>query len=278
MGSWARMLLLPLCLAWHAPTLAFGPSGYCPAPWTRQRVRGGLGGVNGGACLTGRTAAAAGDGGVEAASTDSAQLSKRSAQESEALQKLSWLRAKTDGNGLRHDCSTVDTQPYRAIWAEHAPKILELLPQSAAAAADGDMAQAYTEAIMYKTSSKGIISGIASGNAFAFLNAVEMLVSQYPQQDNGVAFIFQGAYYLAAPWPVKSAKKAIAAFEKALAVAPTSRRNLYYSGVAALAAGDKKRARELFSSAATAPCLSASEEDIGAFMECEARLGVQAAS
>ncbi|KAG5187705.1 hypothetical protein JKP88DRAFT_287946 [Tribonema minus] len=240
MESWARMLLLLLlCLAWHAPTLAFGPSGYCPAPWTRQRVRGGLGGVNGGACLTGRTAAAAGDGGAEAASTDrwesggsgnggveAASTDRKLAfagdgsgehrQESEALQKLSWLRAKTDGNGLRHDCSTVDSPPYRAIWAEHAPKILELLPQSAAAAVDGDMAQAYTEAIMYKTSSKGIISGIASGNAFAFLNAVEMLVSQYPQQDNGVAFIFQGAYYLAAPWPVKSAKKAVAAFEKAL--------------------------------------------------------------
>jgi hypothetical protein len=35
-------------------------------------------------------------------------------------------------------------------------------------------------------------------------------------QDNGVGHIFQGAYHLASPWPARSPKKAVAAFNKAL--------------------------------------------------------------
>ena len=45
-----------------------------------------------------------------------------------------------------------------------------------------------------------------------------VLVKKFPAQDNGVAFIFQGSYYLAAPWPIRSPKKARENFEKALKV------------------------------------------------------------
>lgn len=47
---------------------------------------------------------------------------------------------------------------------------------------------------------------------------MNVLVKKFPTQDNGVAFIFQGSYYLAAPWPVRSAKKARACYEKAVEV------------------------------------------------------------
>lgn len=40
----------------------------------------------------------------------------------------------------------------------------------------------HDQAVMYKVSSKGILSGIASGNAFSFLSAVKNLVSQFPEQ------------------------------------------------------------------------------------------------
>lgn len=43
-------------------------------------------------------------------------------------------------------------------------------------------------------------------------------MNKYPTQDNGVAFIFQGSYYLAAPWPIRSPKKALENYEKAVQV------------------------------------------------------------
>ena len=33
---------------------------------------------------------------------------------------------------------------------------------------------------MYRAASKGVVSGIASGNAFSFLKAIEVLEKQYP--------------------------------------------------------------------------------------------------
>ena len=42
------------------------------------------------------------------------------------------------------------------------------------------------------------------------------LVKKFPSQDNGVAFVFQGSYFLAAPWPVRSPRKALACYEKAV--------------------------------------------------------------
>lgn len=57
-----------------------------------------------------------------------------------------------------------------------------------------------------------------AGKALAFTSAMTVLVKKFPTQDNGVAFIFQGSYYLAAPWPIRSAKKALACYDKAVKV------------------------------------------------------------
>lgn len=56
------------------------------------------------------------------------------------------------------------------------------------------------------------------GKALAFTSAMGVLVKKFPTQDNGVAFIFQGSYYLAAPWPIRSPKKARENYDKALKV------------------------------------------------------------
>jgi hypothetical protein len=36
------------------------------------------------------------------------------------------------------------------------------------------------QAVMYRVASKGVVSGIASGNAFVFLKAVDALTKKYP--------------------------------------------------------------------------------------------------
>ena len=56
----------------------------------------------------------------------------------------------------------------------------------------------------------------AVGKALAFTSAMTALVKKFPSQDNGVAFVFQGSYFLAAPWPVRSPRKALACYEKAV--------------------------------------------------------------
>ncbi|CAM9978756.1 unnamed protein product, partial [Laminaria digitata] len=67
---------------------------------------------------------------------------------------------------------------------------------------------------MYSVASQGIVEAFVSGKALAFTSAMNVLVKKFPAQDNGVAFIFQGSYYLAAPWPIRSPKKARDNFEK----------------------------------------------------------------
>lgn len=57
-----------------------------------------------------------------------------------------------------------------------------------------------------------------AGKALTFTSAMAALLKKFPAQDNGVAFIFQGCYYLAAPWPIRSTKKALTCFEKAIEV------------------------------------------------------------
>lgn len=51
-----------------------------------------------------------------------------------------------------------------------------------------------------------------------FFSAVKTMASNFPKQDNGIAFIFKGSYYLAAPWPVRSPKKARDNYEMAVKV------------------------------------------------------------
>lgn len=59
---------------------------------------------------------------------------------------------------------------------------------------------------------------LAPGKALSFTSAMSVLVKKFPEQDNGVAYIFQGSYFLAAPWPIRSPIKARESFEKAVKV------------------------------------------------------------
>lgn len=62
------------------------------------------------------------------------------------------------------------------------------------------------------------MKNITAGETGAYTTAVHKLLKRHPTQDNGVAYIFHGAYFLAAPWPIRNPRKASLNFEKALEV------------------------------------------------------------
>ncbi|CAM9560481.1 unnamed protein product [Ectocarpus fasciculatus] len=195
---------------------------------------------------------------------------------------LSWIRCSTAGNGLivadGGKAATSDTAERRELWGEHAPRVLQLVKESGEEpSTDPELQQIFTEAIMYSMATQGVVEAIVSGKALAFTSAMNVLVKKFPTQDNGVAFIFQGSYYLAAPWPLRSTKKALASYEKAVKVNGRSRRNVYYAGLGRLACGDKRGAAEMFRRAVSddqCESASATERDIAVSLREQAQRGL----
>ncbi|CAM9463503.1 unnamed protein product [Ectocarpus sp. 12 AP-2014] len=195
---------------------------------------------------------------------------------------LSWIRCSTDGNGLivadGGKAATSDTVERRELWGKHAPRVLQLVKESGEEpSSDPELQQMFTEAVMYSVATQGVVEAIVSGKALAFTSAMNVLVKNFPTQDNGVAFIFQGSYYLAAPWPLRSPTKARASYEKAVNVNGRSRRNVYYAGLGRLACGDKRGAAEMFRRAVSDDqCENASptERDIAVSLREQAQRGL----
>ncbi|CAM9239577.1 unnamed protein product [Ascophyllum nodosum] len=195
---------------------------------------------------------------------------------------LSWIRCKTEGNGLviTEDgrVTTSDTADRRELWATHAPRVLQLLDEvGQEPASDAELQQLYIEAIMYSMSCQGIPEAFVTGKTLAFTSAMGVLVKDFPAQDNGVAHIFQGSYFLAAPWPLRSPRKACKSFDKAVKVNGRSRRNVYYAGVGKLARGDRKGAAEMFRRAMSdeyCESASATERDIAGALREQSKRGL----
>ncbi|CAM9679210.1 unnamed protein product, partial [Ectocarpus sp. 13 AM-2016] len=195
---------------------------------------------------------------------------------------LSWIRCSTAGNGLivadGGKAATSDTVERRELWGKHAPRVLQLVKESGKEpSSDPELQQIFTEAVMYSVATQGVVEAIVSGKALAFTSAMNVLVKKFPTQDNGVAFIFQGSYYLAAPWPLRSPTKARASYEKAVNVNGRSRRNVYYAGLGRLACGDKRGAAEMFRRAVSDDqCENASptERDIAVSLREQAQRGM----
>ena len=156
------------------------------------------------------------------------------------------------------------------MWAATVPPIVGALEARLKASKSGDdEAEALflvTEAFTYKAASKSIIKAIVGGDALQFNNYVDEMVRKYPSYDNGLAHIYRGAFFLAAPWPVYSPKKAQKHFLDALAVDPQSHRALYYAGVGAYYCKRYKEATGYFEKAA---CKSSSTATTTSEKDCE---------
>lgn len=134
----------------------------------------------------------------------------------------------------------------------------------------------FIECFSSVSGAKGIAVAAVSGDAVVFLRSVNRLKSRHASYNNGLAHLFTAAFYLAAPFPVRSPAKALAAAQEAVACAPLSRRNRYYEGLALLASGDKPGAVASFKMAleTTATATTQSERDIDGVLLREAARGL----
>ncbi|CAM9825453.1 unnamed protein product [Phaeothamnion confervicola] len=206
----------------------------------------------------------------------SGKIATPDAKRAAARAAISWLRRATNGNGLGVD-GTSDTPEFRALWRAHAPTILSLVRGAAPAGVttgDAELHQMFTEGLMYTLSAKGIVKAVASGDAGAYLAANRVLLRDFPNHDGGVGYIFQGGFFLAAPWPLRNVDAAQAQFEKALAVSPGSRRNAFYVGIAQFTAGRFDDAAASFRRALELQPASDTEADIADWLEREGRKGL----
>ena len=90
----------------------------------------------------------------------------------------------------------------------------------------------YAEAFTYSTSSKGILKAAVSGDGYTFIKLVDELIKKYPTFDKGVAYIYKGAFYLAAPWPLKSITTASKSIQQAYDLEPKSIRYVFCQSIA----------------------------------------------
>lgn len=105
---------------------------------------------------------------------------------------------------------------------------------------------------------------------------VNKMEKSFPEHCDGLAHIFATAFSIAAPFPVRSIRKAVAKSRKALEVNPRSKRNLYYAGLASFYNKDLDEARKMFSAALSAEVFSQSEMDIAKALDREAARGLAA--
>ncbi|CAM9472179.1 unnamed protein product [Choristocarpus tenellus] len=225
---------------------------------------------------------------VEELTSRSSSMDDSVLQQSAAEALLSWLRTSTVGNGLGitqgGDVETSDTNQRREEWRKNAPKIISLIKDTGLdTTQDAQLQRIFAEAVMYQSSSKGVLKAALTGDAITFKSAVNVLVDKYPEHDNGVGFIFLGAFYLAAPWPIQNPPKAKILFDKAVEVNGRSRRNIYYAGLARLSLGQWKEAAAAFRRALSddeedgSCCASPGERDISSFLTLQAGRGLEVA-
>ena len=181
------------------------------------------------------------------------------------------IRIRTNGNALLVEGGS-DTPEHRALWKEMAPETVRLAKAARDARPDDPLAQVtYTEAYMYDASSQGIVEAILKGAAGEYKRNAQALIDRFPQYENGAGYVFMGSFYFAAPWPLSDAKKGRTLLDQALAVAPSSRRNLYFAGVAAYRMDDYARAAELFEKVPGGTCTTPNERDLCDFVTRESQ-------
>ena len=181
------------------------------------------------------------------------------------------MRIKTNGNSLLIE-GTSDTSANKRFWSKWGKEAVDLAkagydqkPNDAHALA------VYTDAFMFYSSSFGILKSAVTGAADEYKKNANALIQNHPKYDGGVGYVFLGAFYLIAPWPLSDKKLARELMDKALATNPESRRNNYYVGVVAYRHGDYERAATFFEKALTKKCTSPTERDFCSFMKKESQ-------
>lgn len=105
-----------------------------------------------------------------------------------------------------------------------------------------------------------------------FMKYVKQIVARYPKFDEGVPHIYDGAFKLAAPWPLRDVAGAVKAFQRAVEVQPLSLRNHYFMGVAHYHNSEFDKAEKHFRFAVTeAESVAYTEVDVRDFFMRESK-------
>lgn len=189
---------------------------------------------------------------------------------------LSYMRKKSNGNGIKADGNTCDTKENRTMWRTHGPVAMRLLEDIKSTKGKEPLYHfLYAEAFMYCSCADSIVKAALRGDAMHFKRNAKPLLETHPTYGDGVGHIFMGAFYLAAPWPVHSFKKGKYHFDAAYRIGPKSRRNTYYQGVVARAEKRPEDAIKWFKAALAAKPTSPEEADIGAFVLEQSKLALE---
>ena len=185
------------------------------------------------------------------------------------------MRVKTNGNIICINGKTQDNNENKAVWAKFAPEALKLSEKAVKANPDDRKALlTYAESYLYQSSSFGILKAIFKGAADQYKKNANALIIKFPKADDALGEIYLGCFYVVAPWPMSSRKKARKHFENALKLAPESIRSHYYVGLQAFIDNEYKTAKKEFDFVIDNPCTRNSEYDYCGFMKKEAEKGL----
>lgn len=181
------------------------------------------------------------------------------------------MRIRTNGNALLVEGRS-DTPEHRAIWRDAAPEAVRLARAARDRRPDDpDALSIYAEAYMFDASSQGIVEAILKGAAREFKRNAQVLIDRFPRHENGGAYVHLGSFYFVAPWPLADPEQGQELLEQAVVIAPSSRRNRYFAGVAAYRREDYARAAAHFDAVAAGTCMTPTEIDLCEFVTAESR-------
>jgi len=185
------------------------------------------------------------------------------------------MRVKTNGNIICINGKTQDNNENKAVWAKFAPEALKLSEKALKIRPKNKIALlTYAESYLYQSSSFGILKAIFKGAADQYKKNANALIIKFPKADDALGEIYLGCFYVVAPWPMSSRKKARKHFENALKLAPKSIRSHYYVGLQAFIDNEYKTAKKEFDFVIDNPCTRNSEYDYCGFMKKEAEKGL----
>eukprot|EP00746_Dinoflagellata_sp_MGD_P010566 gnl/MRDRNA2_/MRDRNA2_121850_c0_seq1.p1 gnl/MRDRNA2_/MRDRNA2_121850_c0~~gnl/MRDRNA2_/MRDRNA2_121850_c0_seq1.p1 ORF type:complete len:384 (+),score=97.15 gnl/MRDRNA2_/MRDRNA2_121850_c0_seq1:73-1224(+) len=185
------------------------------------------------------------------------------------------MRLQTNGNVLMIE-GAQDTPEHKKVWSRLAPGALEL--SKAAWEEEPNNPKAcgvYVDAAQYEGSTKGIVKQALTGGGKKFIDNAKAL-QKFPEEEAGLGWMLEGAFYLAAPRPIKNPKKALGFIQKSVDISST-RRNLYYLGLAHFRNGQMQPAVEAWQKSLAAPPGSHNEADVADYVASQARIGIEKA-
>jgi len=127
------------------------------------------------------------------------------------------------------------------------------------------------EASMFSVITDGFMKSVFSGALFELWRQMEACSNLNYGRESGLVHSLIASFYLSAPWPLRSYKRARASAETALLMDPCSQRNCYLYGLALFRLKRLSEASEVLKSAFELSATSEDENDLAPLLKGEIR-------